>query len=180
VGGLKVSDLLRGCLRRVDRGHAGGRGAQPEGVHHRCPQASLREPAGDVERGIHLCYGDYKHRHFVVPDDLSLCVEVANGVGDAAHFVHMPADRETGRNPGYFEPLRQLSPGRRLALGVIDYEGDEHRTKELVEAAASGSGGLEFAVATECGMARIDERGPDGPSLERLLELHARFAAPIR
>jgi hypothetical protein len=29
-------------------------------------------------------------------------------------------------------------------------------------------------------MARIDERGPGGPSLERLLELHAEVAAPVR
>jgi hypothetical protein len=63
---------------------------------------------------------------------------------------------------------------------VVDYEGDEERTRELVEAATTGSGGIEFAIATECGMARIDERGADGPSLERLLELHARFAVPVR
>jgi methionine synthase II (cobalamin-independent) len=137
-----------------------------------------RTPDGG-ERGVHLCYGDYKHRHFTVPEDLALCVELANAVSDAADFVHMPADRETGRDSAYFEPLRDLS-ARRLALGVIDYEGDEERTRELIAAAASGSGGLEFAVATECGMARIDERGPGAPSLERLLELHAATAAPIR
>jgi methionine synthase II (cobalamin-independent) len=143
-------------------------------------KAACAHPAGRAERGIHLCYGDYKHRHFTVPEDLSLCVELANGVGDAAQFVHMPADRDSARRPTYFEPLRGLAPGRRLALGVVDYEGDEERTRELVEAASTGSGGLEFAIATECGMARIDERGPDSPSLERLLELHARFAAPVR
>jgi hypothetical protein len=65
-------------------------------------------------------------------------------------------------------------------LGVIDYEGDEERTRELIGAAATGSGGMEFAVATECGMARIDERGPGASSLERLLHLHARNAAAIR
>jgi hypothetical protein len=135
-------------------------------------------PAG-IERGLHLCYGDYKHRHFTVPEDLSLCVELANGAGDAADFIHMPADRETGRDPAYFEPLRNLAPGR-LALGVIDYEGDEERTRELIDAAATGSGGREFAVATECGMARIDERGPGAPTLEHLLDLHARRAAPVR
>jgi len=139
----------------------------------------LARTPGDGERGVHLCYGDYKHRHFTIPGDLSLCVELANAVGDSADFVHMPADRETGRDPGYFEPLRDLS-ARRLALGVIDYEGDEERTAELLQAAATGSGGMEFAVATECGMARIDERGPGAPSLERLLELHAKSAAPIR
>lgn len=133
----------------------------------------------DVERGLHFCYGDYKHRHFTVPRDLSLCVELANGAGDRADFVHMRGDRDTGRDPGYYEPLRDR--GRcRLALGVIDYEGMEQRTLELVHAAAIGSGGMEFAVATECGMARIDERGPSSPSLERLLELHAMCASPIR
>ncbi|HEX2414902.1 MAG TPA: hypothetical protein VHJ37_06785 [Thermoleophilaceae bacterium] len=137
------------------------------------------EMPGGVERGIHLCYGDYKHRHFTVPADLSLCVELANAVGDSSDFVHMPADRETGRDPGYYEPLRDLGVGR-LALGVIDYEGDEQRTRELIGAASEGSGGREFAVATECGMARIDERGPGMPSLERLLELHALNSDPIR
>jgi methionine synthase II (cobalamin-independent) len=143
-------------------------------------QALADVPAG-VERGLHLCYGDYKHRHFTVPEDLSLCVEVANGVGAAADFIHMPVDRDTGRHPGYHEPLRDLSPvPGRLALGVIDYEGDAERTRDLVAAGAAGSGGMQFEVATECGMARIDERGPGAPSLEQLLSLHAEVAAPVR
>jgi methionine synthase II (cobalamin-independent) len=135
-------------------------------------------PAG-VDRGVHFCYGDYKHRHFAVPDDLSLCVELANALAGRAQFVHMPADRDTGRDPAYFEPVRELEVPR-LALGVVDYEGSEERTRTLIEAAATGAGEREFAVATECGMARIDERGPGGPTLERLLELHAMTAAPIR
>ena len=76
------------------------------------------------------------------------------GAGSAADLVHMPVDRETGRDPA--------------------------RTRELVDAATAGGGGLRFGVATECGMARIDERGPGGPSLERLLELHVEVAAPVR
>jgi len=133
----------------------------------------------EAECGIHLCYGDYKHRHFAVPQDLALCVQLANAVSESAAFVHMPVDRENGRDPGYFEPLRDLS-ARRLALGVVDYEGDEQRTGELAQAASEGGGGVEFAVATECGMARIDERGPGSPSLERLLQLHAQTASPLR
>lgn len=133
----------------------------------------------EVEHGIHLCYGDFGHTHFAVPQDLSLCVEFANGVGDALDFVHMPVDRETGLNPRYHEPLRDLSIDGRLALGVIDYRGDEQRTRELADAAAA-SAGQDFAVATECGMARIDEGAVPGPSLQRLLELHAAVAAPIR
>jgi hypothetical protein len=135
-------------------------------------------PTG-VERGVHLCYGDYEHKHFGVPQDLALCVEFANALGDALDFVHMPVDRETGLNPGYHEPLRDLAFDGRLALGVIDYRGDEQRTRDLI-AAAAASAGRDFAVATECGMARIDEGDFEGPSLQRLLELHAAVATPIR
>jgi hypothetical protein len=99
---------------------------------------------GGVERALHLCYGDFRHRHFTVPEDLALCVELANGVGHAAHVVHMPADRESGRDPRYFEPLRDLTT-ERLALGVIDYEGDEGRTRELIAAATAGGGGRRRA-----------------------------------
>ena len=63
---------------------------------------------------------------------------------------------------------------------MIDYEGDEQRTRELIGAASEGSGGREFALATECGMARIFERGPGMPSLQQLLELHALNSDPIR
>jgi methionine synthase II (cobalamin-independent) len=157
---------------------AGGNLGERDVVLETLKDAVARTPA-EAEVGVHLCYGDYKHRHFAVPEDLSVCVEVGNAVSDRAAFVHMPADRETGRNPAYYEPLKDLS-AKRLSLGVIDYEGDAERTAELARAASEGSGGMEFAVATECGMARIDERGQDSPSLERLLQLHAETAAPVR
>jgi hypothetical protein len=137
-----------------------------------------RSPDG-VEQGIHLCYGDRKNRHFAVPEDLSLCVELANAVAGKIAFAHMPVDRDTGRSPGYFEPLQDLTDTR-LALGVIDYDGDYDRVGQLIDAAYKGGGGRQFAVATECGMARIDARGPGHPSLERLLAMHARAATPIR
>jgi len=159
---------------------AAGNLAEQQYIVEALQQALEDVPAG-VERGLHLCYGDYKHRHFHAPEDLSVCVALANGVGAAADFIHMPVDRETGREAAYHEPLRDLSPvPKRLALGVIDYEGDPQRTRELVAAASAGSGGMTFEVATECGMARIDERGPGSPTLEQLLTLHAEVAAPVR
>src|SRR6478672_9142939 len=159
---------------------AAGNLAEKKYIIEALQQALEDVPAG-VERGLHLCYGDYKHRHFHAPEDLSVCVALANGVGAAADFIHMPVDRETGREAAYHEPLRDLSPvPKRLALGVIDYEGDPQRTRELVAAASAGSGGMTFEVATECGMARIDERGPGSPTLEQLLTLHAEVAAPVR
>ena len=132
---------------------AGGQLNDPDFIRQSVADA-LAQPAGDFERGIHLCYGDYHHRHFAVPDDLSICVGVAQKVVDQADFIHMPADRETGTNPDYYAPLRDLEP-RRLALGVVDYEGDSERTRALTEAATAGTGVMVFAAATECGMARI-------------------------
>ena len=137
----------------------------------------VRQPA---QRGLHFCYGDYKHRHFQVPTDLGLIVRLANAVTAAApvDFVHMPVDRENGRTPSYFAPLRELDiNGTELALGVIDYENDTARIDELVAAAASA--GRPFSVATECGMARLGERG-ESVTLDDLLRQHARVAEPIR
>jgi len=137
----------------------------------------VRAPA---QRGLHLCYGDYKHRHFKAPEDLSLLVRLSNAVAKRTRldFVHMPVDRENGRTDAYFAPLRDLEVGdAQLALGVIDYENDGARIDELV--AAADSAGRPYAVATECGMARLGERG-ESVTLVDLLEQHARVAAPVR
>jgi len=142
--------------------------------------ASLDRVASPAERGLHLCYGDYKHRHFKAPTDLGLLVRLANAVAARTpfDFIHMPVDRENGRTDAYFAPLRDLAVGdAELALGVIDYENDPTRIDELVAAATSA--GHPFRVATECGMARLGERG-ELVTLEDLLGQHARVAAPVR
>lgn len=131
--------------------------------------------------GLHLCYGDYKHRHFKAPTDLSLPVRIANAVAATSKldFIHMPVDRDTGLEPGYFAPLADLRVGdAELALGVIDYENDSARIDALV-AAAARSTDRPFAVATECGMSRLGERG-ESVTLEDLLRQHVRVAEPIR
>lgn len=140
----------------------------------------VRHVGPPAQRGLHLCYGDYKHRHFTAPTDLSLLVRLAGAVAAEASvdFVHMPVDRENGRTPAYFAPLRDLSIGSaELSLGVIDYENDSARIDALV--AAAGSAGVPFSVSTECGMARLGERG-ESVTLDDLLRQHARVAAPIR
>ena len=164
-----------------------------EGVF--CPTAELARPErGTTELracvdavpdpsavGPHLCYGDYKHRHFKAPMHLSLPVQIANAgaVTSKLDFVHMPVDRDTGLEPGYFAPLADLRVGdAKLALGVIDYENDSARTDALV-AATARSTDRPFAAATECGMSRLGERG-ESVTLEDLLRQHVRVAEPIR
>ena len=133
-----------------------------------------------AEVGFHLCYGDYKHRHFVAPKDLGLLVRIANDIAAAApyQFVHMPVDRDNGLEPAYFAPLAHLAVGdAELSLGVIDYENDSARIDALVAAADSAQ--RSYQVATECGMGRIGERG-EAVTLADLLRQHARVAEPIR
>jgi methionine synthase II (cobalamin-independent) len=140
----------------------------------------LEQVQPPAERGLHLCYGDYKHRHFKAPTDLSLVVRLANAVAERTSydFVHMPVDREHGRSAEYFAALRDLRiDGGEVSLGVIDYEDDPARIDELV--AAADTAGVPYAVATECGMARLGERG-EAVTLSDLLEQHARVAAPVR
>jgi methionine synthase II (cobalamin-independent) len=142
--------------------------------------ACLEQVAPPAERGLHLCYGDYRHRHFKAPTDLSLLVRITNAVAARVSFdfVHMPVDRDNGRSAAYFAPLPELRVnGTELALGVIDYENDPGRIDELV--AAADTAGVAYAVATECGMARLGQRG-ETVTLEDLLAQHARVAAPVR
>ncbi len=142
--------------------------------------ACLEQVARPAQRGLHLCYGDYKHRHFKAPTDLGVLVRLANEVAARVpfDFVHMPVDRENGRVADYFAPLSDLRVnGTELALGVIDYENDSTRIDELV--AAADTAGRPYAVATECGMARLGERG-EPVTLEDLLRQHERVAAPVR
>lgn len=131
------------------------------------------------ELGVHFCYRDYRRRHFTRPADLGLCVDLAREVAHLVDVVHMPVDRDAGRRAAYFEPLRDLH-GPRLALGVVDDQGDAHRTHELLQAAADGTGGRGFAVAADCGLARAGDATRGSASLARLLALHAQVAAPVR
>ncbi|HLY15214.1 MAG TPA: hypothetical protein VKR24_12765 [Candidatus Limnocylindrales bacterium] len=139
-----------------------------------------RQVKPPAEVGFHLCYGDYKHRHFVAPRDLGLLVRIANDIAAAApyQFVHMPVDRDNGLEAAYFAPLAKLAVGdAELSLGVIDYENDSARIDALVAAADSAE--TPYLVATECGMGRIGERG-EPVTLADLLGQHARVAEPIR
>jgi len=131
-----------------------------------------------VELALHLCYGDYHHRHFKVPEDLRLLTTIANDAYRQSPYelVHMPVDRDAGRNPEYFAPLRDLTDKVDLALGLIDYENDPAVIDLLVSNADRV--GRSYAVATECGMARVGERG-EAVTVEDLLLQHARVSEDL-
>jgi hypothetical protein len=78
----------------------------------------------DVELGYHLCYGDYKHAHFVEPRDCTTLVEVANRISAAVsrtiEFIHLPVPIERD-DPAFFAPLADLTlhPETELYLGLV-------------------------------------------------------------
>jgi hypothetical protein len=130
-------------------------------------------PSG-VELGIHLCYGDFAHKHFIEPIDMNLMVRLSNAlcrsISRRIDWIHMPVPR--GRTDAeYYAPLADLrtKPETRIYLGLIHYsDGLEGARTRL----ATASRFLRsFGVATECGFGR---RAAE--TVIPLLHLHAQVA----
>ncbi len=124
-----------------------------------------------VELGYHLCYGTPKDEHLVMPADMGILVELANGLArDACRpidFVHMPVPKHRD-DATYFAPLGQLAldPATSLYLGLIhfdDHAGDMARIRAAAEVVAG------FGLSSECGWGRTD---PD--HVPGLIAAHAR------
>jgi methionine synthase II (cobalamin-independent) len=130
----------------------------------------------DVELGIHLCYADFRAKHFLEPRDAGKMVELANALASAIKhelaFVHMPVP--IGRtDDAYFAPLKNLalSPKTELYLGVVHAADGAEGTKRRIAAAAKYVGG--FGVATECGIARART----SELVNALLRIHAETSS---
>jgi hypothetical protein len=138
-----------------------------------------RTPA-DVPVGMHLCYGDYGHQHFVQPQSLATQVALVNALTEDARrpldFVSftVPQARD---DADYFAPLRDLraGPETELYFALVPYHPDDQargttgRQVEHVDAALAQSpgGSRDWGICTECGMGRV--AAGDVP---RLLDLH--------
>lgn len=134
----------------------------------------------DVPAGLHLCYGDYGHEHFVQPESLATQVQFVNAVAAASsrplNFVSFTVPQARSDEP-YFAPLRELQtgPGTELCFGIVPYHPDaqapgttDRQVSEIDAAlAASPSGARDWGICTECGMGRVDAVG-----LRQLLDLH--------
>lgn len=126
----------------------------------------------DVDVGVHLCYGDHRHKHFTEPMDMGLMVDVALAVIKGAkrqlNWVHMPVPKSR-TDEAYFSPLKRLVlelGTTTLFLGLV-HAGDEKGTRERMKTAEKFV--RDFGVATECGMGRT----PPG-DLDSILEISAR------
>ncbi|KAF9637191.1 hypothetical protein BFW01_g8087 [Lasiodiplodia theobromae] len=111
----------------------------------------------DVEVGLHICYGDIGHEHFVQPKDTGLIVELATAVFGAAKrpvtWVHLPVPKDRD-DEAYFAPLKSLELGStELYLGLV-HPNDEEGTQRRLETAIRVLGHSRFGVGSECGLGR--------------------------
>lgn len=139
----------------------------------------------EVPAGLHLCYGDYGHEHFMQPVSLDLQVRVVNAIAAAAgrpvSFVSFTVPQYQ-REEDYFAPLAGLTadPGTELNFALVPYHPADQATGttgeqiRLIDAAlaASPGGRRDWGICTECGMGRVDR--DDVPAL---LDLHRQIIA---
>ena len=130
--------------------------------------------AETVDLGYHLCYGSPRDEHLVMPQDMGVLVEIANGLSEhlarRLDFIHMPAPQHR-TDDAYFQPLRELAlpASTEIILGLIHYDdaaGDRVRGDTARRFLPS------FSVATECGWGRTDPKRVPG-----LLESHRQVVA---
>lgn len=111
-----------------------------------------------VDMGYHLCYGSPADEHLVMPRDMGILVEIANGINDAVtrrlDFMHLPVPKDR-TDDAYFRPLSdlRLPADTALLLGLIHHDdraGDQARIAAACQVASG------FGVAAECGWGRTD------------------------
>jgi methionine synthase II (cobalamin-independent) len=131
----------------------------------------------DVETGMHICYGDWGHRHFIDPKDTGLMVTLSNGILDSArrpvNWIHMPVPRNIDCE-AYFSPLKELKlqPGSDLFLGLV-HANDAAGTRRKIDVAKKVLGQVQFGIATECGLGRTPEE--DFQSIADITNLYSRL-----
>ncbi len=119
--------------------------------------------------GYHLCYGDLGHHHMVEPDDLALCVRMANlAISRSPHrvdWIHMPVPIGR-RDDAYFAPLKDFRIDQtRIYLGLVHYHDGVEGA--LARANVARRYLQHFGIATECGLGRRSSE-----TLTDLLTIH--------
>lgn len=146
----------------------------------------VQEVPEDVPVGLHLCYGDYGHRHAVQPQSLEVQVDFVNALVPATSrrvdwvAFTVPQDRS---DDAFFAALARLgiAADTDLNFGIVPYHPSEQEpgtTAQQITAidrylSESAAGPRGWGVSTECGLGRVDETA----ELLGLLDLHREILA---
>jgi hypothetical protein len=138
-----------------------------------------------VPAGLHLCYGDYGHRHFAEPESLALQIRLLDaGIAAstrAVSFVSFTVPQYQC-DQSYFAALGELKadPGIEPNFSLVPYHpagqrpgitGDQIRHIDAALAASPG-GSRGWGICTECGMGRVRREDVTG-----LLDRHREILA---
>ena len=128
-----------------------------------------------IEVMVHLCYGDWGHKHSIEPKDASKMTKLANAifrhVRRRVDLLHLPVPRERD-DDAFYAPLGalRLPADTELALGVVHLTGGIAAIGRRMAAANKYVG--DYAIATDCGLGR---RPPE--TIAEVLRLHREAAA---
>lgn len=137
----------------------------------------------DVPVGLHLCYGDYLHRHWKEPESMETQVRLLNAVLAAAQrpvswcAFTVP---QYARDRAFYAPLADLTPSdTELYLSLVPYRPADQQpgtTEEQVRLIDEILGERPWGISAECGLANVDR-----DELPTVMDLHnqilRRFAA---
>ena len=130
---------------------------------------------GAIDLGYHLCYGSPADEHCVIPKDLAVAVEIANGVfarlGRGVRYLHLPVPLDR-TDADYVRPLRDLAlpRGASFYLGCVHADDDDGNARRLDQAqrftAVAG-------IGSECGWGRADPE-----KLDAIIAAHKTLIGP--
>lgn len=131
--------------------------------------------------GIHLCYGDLGHKHFIEPTDLRNVINMANEAVRVSRnrpidFFHVPVPRSRD-DDDYFKPLEDLNIGdAKIFIGLVHYtDGVDGTRKRLATAKRHITKSTKFGISTECGYGRRPLE-----QVAELMKIHVEVASEIR
>ena len=176
-------DCASAIFATLELGKPSRFGARREDMYG--PLASRLARFGDaVPDGVdliyHFCYGNSRGRHSVEPSSPRDAVMMAHAVRAALRparsieLIHLPVPIARD-DAAYYEPLRdlRLPAATRIALGLVHRADGVAGTRRRIDVARKAL--PEFAIATECGLSHLPDRG----AVLDTLRLQAQLAGVV-
>ena len=122
--------------------------------------------------GLHFCYGDLGHKHFIEPESLVNATRIASesvkAISRTIDFCHIPVPR--GRHDdAYFEALSDWPENAgKLFIGLVHHTDGVDGSRQRLETALAHIN--NFGIATECGFGRRPKN-----TLSELMRIHRQI-----
>ena len=127
----------------------------------------------DTYLGLHFCYGDLGHKHFIEPRSLEnvtrIATESVKAIKRTIDFCHIPVPRDR-QDDAYFAALSDWPENAgKLFLGLVHHTDGVDGTKRRLATARRYID--NFGIATECGFGRRAKE-----TLPELMRIHREIA----